>query len=297
MDMQLTTKLWSWQQPDCGAHFYNGVVDIGPMITPPEDVAACAKWVRTERTKRGLSAAQLADRARHEARNDGSRLVLTQQSISKFENGSPKRFPEWFRYAVRALEQYDQENESTLGATPLRSDLSGAPIPTGNLRTASRIKPAPGVKRPPDNNLLVMTAEEHRSVAVRRFDISYSMGPGTNIDDYVEDEPMAFDAQWLGTVTRSPADRLAVAQGAGDSMFPTLLDQDLMIFDTTQRVLNLQDRIWVCSINGAGAIKRLRKLNQGRVQVISDNPGHDNYEVAGEEIFLLGRLEAVIRKF
>ncbi|OHT19936.1 S24 family peptidase [Edaphosphingomonas haloaromaticamans] len=134
------------------------------------------------------------------------------------------------------------------------------------------------------------------AVALKQIDLSFSMGPGSNIDDYVEEGTLDFDANLLRSITRSPAERLYVAKGDGDSMFPTLINDDMVIFDTLQRQLNLQDRIWACSIHGAGAIKRLRSVGKGRVLVISDNPAVDNQEVQAEDLFIVGRVIWVGRR-
>ncbi|MFD2500837.1 helix-turn-helix transcriptional regulator [Rhizorhabdus histidinilytica] len=73
-------------------------------------------------------------------------------------------------------------------------------------------------------------------------------------------------------------------------MFPTIIDNDLVVIDTAQRILNMQDRIWAISLYGAGAIKRLRTVGPGRILVISDNKDVDNQEVSAEDIYLLGRV-------
>ncbi|ARR53464.1 MULTISPECIES: XRE family transcriptional regulator [Rhizorhabdus] len=133
-------------------------------------------------------------------------------------------------------------------------------------------------------------ARDGQSIALRHVDLSYSMGPGTNIDDYADESSFEFDAALLNRITRSPADRLFVASGGGDSMFPTIIDNDLVVIDTAQRILNMQDRIWAISLYGAGAIKRLRTVGPGRILVISDNKDVDNQEVSAEDIYLLGRV-------
>lgn len=134
------------------------------------------------------------------------------------------------------------------------------------------------------------------AIQLKQIDMSFSMGPGTNIDDYVEEGVIDFDANLLRAITRSPPDRLYVARGDGDSMFPTLINDDMVIFDTLQKNLNLQDRIWACSIHGAGAIKRLRSMGKGRVMVISDNPNVDNQDVDADDLFIVGRVIWVGRR-
>lgn len=149
-----------------------------------------------------------------------------------------------------------------------------------NIEQALPVEVAPAVTR----------SEDGSSIALRHVDLSYSMGPGTNIDDYADESSFEFDAALLSRITRSPADRLFVASGGGDSMFPTIIDNDLVVIDTAQRVLNMQDRIWALSLYGAGAIKRLRTIGPDRILVISDNKDVDNQEVSADDIYLLGRV-------
>ncbi|AOR78630.1 hypothetical protein BES08_10890 [Novosphingobium resinovorum] len=116
------------------------------------------------------------------------------------------------------------------------------------------------------------------------------MGPGTNIDDYVEEGTYKFDPDMLSRLTRAPHEKLFVARGDGDSMFPTLMNDDTVVIDTTQRVVNLRDRIWACSIHGAGAIKRLRPAADGKVEIISDNPAVKDDLVDATDIHIVGRV-------
>jgi len=125
---------------------------------------------------------------------------------------------------------------------------------------------------------------------IRQFDLSFAMGPGNNIDDYVEEGILDFDITLLRSITRSPEERLFVARGDGDSMFPTLQGEDMILVDTMQRTLNMQDRIWAVSIYGAGAVKRLRAKGAGKIEVISDNKTIDPQIVDVEDLAILGRV-------
>lgn len=131
---------------------------------------------------------------------------------------------------------------------------------------------------------------EDGAVKLRLLDLDLSMGDGSNIDDYVEEGVIDFDAGLLRRLTRTPAERLFVARGSGDSMFPTLVNGDMVLIDPLQRTLNLQDRIWAISLYGAGGIKRLQPVGQGRVEVISDNSLRDNRVVDAEDLRILGRV-------
>ncbi len=124
-----------------------------------------------------------------------------------------------------------------------------------------------------------------------RLDLSLPMGPGATVEDYVEHEPLRFDLAYVQSFTRSPLHRLRIAQGVGDSMFPTLISNDLVWIDTTQNQLLHSDRIYAASINGGAAIKRLRPVAGGaRVLVISDNKTIDAYEVDANEVVIWGRV-------
>lgn len=133
-------------------------------------------------------------------------------------------------------------------------------------------------------------ASEGETVDIASLDLSFSMGPGTTIDDYVEETTVKFDLGFLRSITRAPAERLRLARGIGDSMFPTLLSNDRVMIDTTQRTLNLGDRVWAISLYGAAAIKRLRTAGPQRVLVISDNPHVENQEVDAEDLVIAGRV-------
>jgi phage repressor protein C with HTH and peptisase S24 domain len=137
---------------------------------------------------------------------------------------------------------------------------------------------------------------EDGAIEVRQVDLAYAMGPGTNVDDYPEETPVKFDPNFLRILTRAPADRLFVARGDGDSMSPTLINDDMVMIDTTQRMLNMQDRIWAVSVYGAGMIKRLRAVSEGRVMVLSDNPAIPEQEVGAEDLHIVGRVIWVGRR-
>jgi phage repressor protein C with HTH and peptisase S24 domain len=138
---------------------------------------------------------------------------------------------------------------------------------------------------------IVRSADASETAQISRLDLSLPMGPGATVDDYVEDEPLEFDLGYLRSFTRTPPSRLRLASGTGDSMFPTLISNDLVWIDTTQNQLLHSDRIYAASINGGAAIKRLRPVAGGaRVLVISDNKTIDAYEVDANEVIIWGRV-------
>jgi phage repressor protein C with HTH and peptisase S24 domain len=97
-------------------------------------------------------------------------------------------------------------------------------------------------------------------------------------------------------MTISPADRIRIVDGVGDSMQPTIHDRDLLFIDINQRDLNAQDRIWAIWLFGLGAVKRLRAIGPDRVLVISDNPDVENQEVSRKDILIHGKVVGSIKR-
>lgn len=222
--------------------------------------AEAAAWLRQERESRGWSAETLARRARDVARLQGSEIKLAQQLISKFEQGTSKRMPDWLRYVRTALAA------EPAGSRPVASDV----LPTRSAREGA--------------------------VQLKQIDLGFSMGDGANLDDYVEEGVFEFDAHLLSGLTRTPAERLYVARGDGDSMMPTLINDDMVLIDPLQTKLDRQDRLWAVSLFGAGGIKRLQPISADRILVISDNPIRDNLEIAREDVRIMGRVIWVGRR-
>jgi phage repressor protein C with HTH and peptisase S24 domain len=133
-------------------------------------------------------------------------------------------------------------------------------------------------------------------VYVRQVDISYAMGAGAVVEDYPATGLIPFNLQFLRTVARGHVETLFVARGQGDSMMPTLINDDLVLIDTSQQLINDQDRIWAVSVGGAGMIKRVRRLPGDRFEIISDNPIVPSQIVAFDDLYVVGRVVWVGRR-
>ncbi|MFC4255410.1 helix-turn-helix transcriptional regulator [Croceibacterium xixiisoli] len=197
----------------------------------------------------------------------GKRMGTSGQQIERLEKGQRTLKQEWIDKAATAL-----------GVTP--SDII-TPLPAGYaLSGQTEVLPAD---------------DPNEIVQIQRLDLSLSMGPGTVIDDYVEAEPVSFDLAFIRRITRSPAHRLKLVTGIGDSMYPTLNWGDAILIDTTDRALAKQDGIYWIDLFGAAGLKRLRTIAAGRVLVISDNPTVGDQEVAAEDLRIEGRAIWVAR--
>ena len=132
-------------------------------------------------------------------------------------------------------------------------------------------------------------------VPVREIDLTLGMG-ATYLDVPVTETIRHFPIEWLRLYTRAAPEHLLFAQGVGDSMEPTLRDSDLLLIDCSQRHLNLSDKIWAIAYAECGAVKRLRPVAGGGVEILSDNPAVPTATAFDGELHILGRVVATVRK-
>lgn len=219
----------------------------------PRMTSVIAVNVKALRSKLGLSQQAFADR-----------LGVQQPYISKWESGA---------------------------VVPLGDNIEALANLAGCSFESFKAQPLAQSANITADQPVIRSADGGETAQISRLDLSLPMGPGASVDDYVEDEPLEFDLGYLRSFTRTPPHRLRLAAGTGDSMFPTLISNDLVWIDTTQNQLVHADRIYAASINGGAAIKRLRPVAGGaRVLVISDNKTIDSYEVDANEVKIWGRV-------
>lgn len=142
-----------------------------------------------------------------------------------------------------------------------------------------------------------MTRPDVSYVRLTEIDVGYGMGGGTFIDEVpIHTSFRVFDPKWLREVTQSPPEKLFIARGVGDSMMPTLLDNDTLLVDRGQTRITQQDRIWALTYGELGMIKRVRRLPSGRFSLMSDNPNISPVDATEDEIHVVGRIVWVGRK-
>lgn len=133
-------------------------------------------------------------------------------------------------------------------------------------------------------------------VEIEQWDVAYGMGAGGYLDLPTTGERHKFSRSWLRQFTSAPPEKIFLADGTGDSMFPTILDADKVMIDTTQREVRMADRIWAAAFGQVGIIKRLRPSPDGSVKILSDNPSVPPEVAYDNELFIVGRVVAIIRK-
>lgn len=138
-------------------------------------------------------------------------------------------------------------------------------------------------------------AAEHGLLPIRHLDLAFGMG-ATYIDNVVEEEMRLFPEAFIRSFTNAPADLIYFAEGAGDSMMPTIHSRDVVIIDASDRRVTMADQIWACTYSGMGMIKRLRPMPDGGVKILSDNSSVPPETAYDGELSLFGRIVGVARK-
>ncbi|WP_420329706.1 S24 family peptidase [Pseudooceanicola atlanticus] len=103
------------------------------------------------------------------------------------------------------------------------------------------------------------------------YDLSASAGYGAVIDQETEVYSLAFPPAYLKRLTSSSPGNLAIISVKGESMEPTLLDDDIVLLDASKTNLSF-DGLFVLRFNDALHVKRVgRSVKRGHVMIISDN--------------------------
>lgn len=133
-------------------------------------------------------------------------------------------------------------------------------------------------------------------VAIARYDIGASAGPGSLVDDDGVPVETLLPLTELRRLKAGDPRTLHLIRVAGDSMLPTLADGDEILVDTAAPT-RPRAGLWVIAIDGAVMVKRLAKAGAGW-HVASDSPEHDDpgaYDPARME--LKGRVLRAVRRF
>ena len=249
------------------------------------------KWIKSERERLGWSTTELASKAREIAALHGDNIKLKQQSISGFENGRAKTLPRWYRYAEIAMAAQKQppgKRQKYIEELLPWADFTDETTPL----LEGPMKP----RTPEEYQQLDALFEQLDAVMVPEVQVGLSMGGGSVIEDWPVVQMVPMSRSWLRGLTTSAPDQLMVARGDGDSMMPTILDQDLVIIDRAQNTPRQQDRIWALTYGGWGMIKRLRALPDGSLQINSDNTAVSPIVAFDGEAVIIGRVVGVVRR-
>jgi transcriptional regulator with XRE-family HTH domain len=140
--------------------------------------------------------------------------------------------------------------------------------------------PLPVAFAPPDADL------------VNVYAIQASAGYGAWVDDYEQvADRLSFPPGYLAKITKANPRDLVIIGVKGDSMIPTLNDDDVVMVDTSKTSLGF-DGLFVFSYDGVLQVKRVgRSGRKGHVTITSDNRAlYPPFEALAEDVKVVGKV-------
>jgi len=123
-------------------------------------------------------------------------------------------------------------------------------------------------------------------VFVPRYDVRAAAGAGTDIQsEYIVDY-LAFKKSWVRKKLNVSPPKLVLINVTGDSMEPTLYDDDLILVDTGVSEYK-KDALYVLNLGGELQVKRIEYVLGGDLIIKSDNPVYTPFTARGEQRDLL----------
>ena len=123
------------------------------------------------------------------------------------------------------------------------------------------------------------------------YEQALSAGRGQELQDRAE----IIDWVALPNHLKKYSENMAASYVRGDSMEPTLFDDDVILFDSFG--YDGQDGIYVINYKGAGFVKRLQR-DKDFVRIISDNKKYAEMNESGEseDFRVIGKVRYVVHK-
>jgi phage repressor protein C with HTH and peptisase S24 domain len=139
-------------------------------------------------------------------------------------------------------------------------------------------------------------AEQFGMSLIPEIGLGFALGGGAFVDGHIESKLVPFRKDWLDRLTRYGPSDVFLTRGDGDSMMPTILDEDDVLVNRADNLITRQDRIWALAYGDLATIKRVRRTAQGTFLLMSDNTAVSPIEATEEEIHVVGRVIWIGRK-
>lgn len=178
---------------------------------------------------------------------------------------------------VRDLKRRDGSSTSAENAERIASALG---FPLGEIQ-----EDLPSFSAPTSHT------SDTSTIPINGYDIEASAGPGALVhaEEYVS-FTLAFPPEYLERLTRSHPKNLAIIGIKGDSMSPTLKDDDLVMLDSSKTNLSY-DGMFVLRFGEALHVKRIaRSPSKGFITIISDNQYHPPQEWPADDVEVVGKV-------
>ncbi|CBJ38301.1 putative phage repressor [Ralstonia solanacearum CMR15] len=132
------------------------------------------------------------------------------------------------------------------------------------------------------------------TVLIRRIDVELSAGNGRETWHIEEKEPLPFQADYIRRLDSKPKD-LVAAKVNGDSMEPRLFDNDTVVVDKADTRVPANGGVFALVYAGELLVKRLFRLPDGGLKVVSDNQARYEPVTVGpdqvEHVSIIGRVK------
>lgn len=123
-------------------------------------------------------------------------------------------------------------------------------------------------------------------VFVPQYDVRASAGHGSLVHSEQIVDHLAFKKAWVKNSLGCNAKDLALITVKGDSMEPTLSNDDLILVNL-QRNQITNNAVYVLQYDGALLVKRIQRLMNGSVVIKGDNPEYRAEELSANQAALL----------
>ncbi len=123
------------------------------------------------------------------------------------------------------------------------------------------------------------------------YNIEVAAGEGVFPSEEKQTRKLAFRHRWLRYRGLSP-ENLVLVFARGDSMEPTISNNNTLMIDTTQRDLN-DGQIYVIRTDGHLIVKRIQKLWNKGILLLSDNKEYKEQQVEpgeADDLEVIGRV-------
>ncbi|MGL5668768.1 MAG: XRE family transcriptional regulator [Shewanella sp.] len=225
-----------------------------------------------------------------------NRVGISSAAISKYEN--QESLPNAERIVAIAIAA-GVDIRWLLCGDDWESILSGCKIPEPQS-TGQEDNNSYAVNK--DTSPLCQTEQTEASMddftLIDSYQVFASAGQGSFVSSEQKSDPVPFRTEWLKKEGLS-VDRLAVIRAKGDSMEPTISDDDVILVNLINGDAP-RDGLYVLRTADSLFVKRLQFDILGGMKVISDNPDHDTVVLTKEqraEVEIIGRVVWAGKKF
>lgn len=132
------------------------------------------------------------------------------------------------------------------------------------------------------------TNNSSNEIRIPFYSAKAAAGKGAEISDYPEKDVILFDKRYLQAVIGHNLEHLSLITAEGDSMYPTIMDSDLLMVDDSIKEIR-PNKIFVIRQGDKLRVKRLKTELSGDTLILSDNPKYP-VETMNKETEIIGQV-------